>query len=218
MINMKKITGAIIFTLVVFLSGINIVAQEVSQERAELDSLVTRMFQAIDKKDYDIIFDMSHPAIFDIASREMLLLAIKATFEGNEEFAVEIDKGIPNYKLSPVYKDESEEENGRLYAFASYNMGMVMTFKQQEFDEEAKEMMHGVFATQGMDVTFTSNNTLHIIKKNSLTILLRDIDTEGKWVMINYDPDSPFFYNVLPKSIIKSARAYNQELMLDSKE
>jgi len=212
MINMRKyIAISLVFWFLTTVLSIN--AQEVIEQDEQLESAVLRMFKAVDELDYDTIFDMSHPAIFEIAPKESLVEVFKTTFEGNEDFSMAIEKGIPEYNISSIYKQDDQS-----YAFVDYTMKMTMSFKKQEFDEEGKKMMSKVMEAQGMKVSFISDSDLKIVMENVLTILLQGTETNNKWVMINYQPDSPLFYNVLSKDIIEKARSYHQELLLNSKE
>ena len=65
-------------------------------------------------------------------------------------------------------------ENNLEYAFVSYDMRMKMTFNNQEFDDESKEMMTSMMKAQGMDITFISNSTMDVLLKDSLTIMLKE--------------------------------------------
>ncbi len=44
-----------------------------------------------------------------------------------------------------------------------------------------------------MDINFVSNNLINVLMNDMLTVLMEDNDTKGKWVMINYDPNSHCF-------------------------
>lgn len=180
-----------------------------------IDGLAKKMFVDLNNLDYDAILDMMHPKVFDIAPKDQMKTLIKSTFEGNEEFAVEIPKEIPDYKVSKVFIGQ---ENNLEYAFVSYDMNMKMTFNNQEFDDEGKEMMTGIMKSQGMEVDFVSNNAMKVLMKDRMTILLKEDATKNKWVMINYDPDSPMFYQILSTELLEKAKEYNQNLLLESKK
>ncbi|WP_299886655.1 hypothetical protein [uncultured Lacinutrix sp.] len=181
----------------------------------ELDSLAVKMFKTINDKDYNSILEMTHPKVFDIVPKETMATVLKSTFEGNEEFSIDMPKEIPQYKISSVYKDI---DNNSDYAFLSYDLKMTMSFNNQEFDEESKEMMKNMMLMKGMEAEFISNNTLKVLMLNRLTILVKDKATNNKWVMVNYDPDSPLFFKILSVNIIEKAKEYNQGLMIESKK
>ncbi len=192
-------------------------SQEVAQVSAiePLNALVKKMFVDINNKDYDAVLDMTHPKVFEIVPKAQMKTMFVSMFEGNGQFSVEIPKTIPDYKLSEVFKGK---EDSLAYAFTSYDMGMKMTFHDQEYDEESKKMMKAIMKTKGMDVDFISNNAMNVMMYDRVTILIKDNDTANKWVMINYDPDAPLFYNVVPTEVMEKAKTYKQDLMLARKK
>lgn len=189
-------------------------AQETVNTR-EVETVAHKMFVDLNNLDYDAILDMTHPKVFDLVSKEQMKTLFMSMFEGNDEFSVEIPKTIPDYKVSDVYKGK---ENNLEYAFVSYDMSMKMTFNNQEFDDEGKEMMINMMKVQGMDVAFLSNSTMDVLMRDRVTILLKEDATENNWVMINYDPDSPITYQLLSTDLLEKTKQYRQNLLLDSKK
>lgn len=181
----------------------------------DLDAIAKQMFIDVNDKNYDAILNMTHPKVFDMVPKETMKTVIKSMFEGNEQFLIEIPSEIPEYKLSEVFKGS---DNNLEYSFVSYDMKMNMTFNDQEFDDEAKKTMTSMMSAQGMEVEFISNKTLKVLMKDSMTILLKEDATDNKWVMINYDPDSPLFYQILSKDVLEKAKNYKQDLMLQRKK
>ncbi|WP_406683553.1 hypothetical protein N1F78_12800 [Seonamhaeicola sp. MEBiC1930] len=195
------------------LGSVNVISSQNSSK--DLSVLVDKMFSDVINKDFESLLDMTHPKVYDILPRAKMLSVIKMMFEGNEEYSIETAKEAPEYVVSEIYKGKS---NNLEYAFVSYDMDMKMTFKSQEFDDEAIKMMTTMMKAQGMDVEFVSSNTLEAIVKNSMTILLKEDATEGKWVLLNYDADSPLFYQVVSSDLVEKAKKYKQDLMLVSKK
>ncbi|TCP26899.1 hypothetical protein EV195_102241 [Tenacibaculum skagerrakense] len=187
----------------------------VSSFSQEINEIANKMFVDMNNRDYDAILDMTHPKVFDIVPKEQMKAVLKSTFEGSNEYSIDIPKQIPEFKVSKVYK---EEKDNLSYAFITYNMSMTMTFHQQTFDAQTKEMMKGVMQAKDMDVTFTSDSSMSVLMNNRMTIIMKDTATENKWVMINYDPDSPLFYKILPSTLLETAKVYKQEIMLESKK
>ena len=197
------------------LINIQIFAQTSNNTQKHVDSLANKMFVDMNNRDYDAILDMMHPKAFEMAPRESLKGIFKSTFEGNEEFAINIPKIIPKYKLSEIFKSD---KNNLEYAFVSYDMKMNMTFHKQEFDDESKKMMITMMKAKDMDVTFLTNNNLDILMNDRVTVILRDDSTKNKWVMVNYDPDSPLFYQIVPEGLLETAKTYKQNLMAERKK
>lgn len=191
-----------------------------SQERMNsnddkvLDSLVIQMFTNMNNKDYDAILDSTHPKVFELIPKESMKDVLKSMFEGNEDLIIELPKLNPEYKLTQIYKGENNLE----YAFVSYDLNTKMTFPNQEFDDETKQIMFSSMKAKGFDIEFTSNNSMDVLIKNSMTIIIRENATNYKWAMVNYNPDSPLFYQILPSEVMEKAREHKQNLMLESKK
>lgn len=208
----------IIKTLIVTLFLVTGFAELYAQDdkaSQELDTIAIKIFESVNNKDFDTLLDMTYPKLFEIVPKESMLPIIKSMFEGNDEFAIEIPNEIPNYKLSDVYKDEETKAD---YAFLSYDLKMKMTFNNKTFSDEQKETMKKMMKIQGMDVEFLSTNTLNVLMKDRLIIFIKDNSTNKSWKTLNYDPDSPIFFQILSVEILENAKAYNQNLMLESKK
>jgi|GEM_PF-928513 len=190
-------------------------AQENQKSKKIVDSLALKMFVDTNNRDYDAIVDMMHPKVFDLVSKDIMKSTMRSMFEGTEEFSIDLPKQLPNYLISEIYTEKSRSLE---YAFVSYDLRMSMTFNEAEFDDEGKSMMKSMMQAKGMDIDFISDNTLKILMKDRTTILMQDNDTNNKWVMINYDPDSPLTYQVLPTSLLEKAKEFQQNLMLKRKK
>lgn len=197
-----------LFTL---LFSLLVTAQSAEQQKILADSQA--FMELYDKKDYNKILDMSHPALLEKFDRKMLLSAFKTIFEGNEDFSISIDKiDRKSYKISDVYAD-----GGTNYAFVDYPMAMTMVFKGKALDEETKKMMVNMMAVQGMEATFTGTNTL-AIKKHAMMVALKDASTKNEWKYVNHDTSSPMYTMIVPTEIIKKANSYYENLLLKDKQ
>lgn len=135
----KKILKSTLNVLMAFVLFSSCYAQEVNEVEKKLDSVALKMFENVNERDYDAIMEMTHPKVFDLVPKEMMVNVFKSMFEGNEEFTIDIPKVVPEYHLSEIFKDE---ENDGAFAFVHYDMEMSMTFhKKEEYDDESKEMM-----------------------------------------------------------------------------
>lgn len=212
----KKIYKILFFCFLLFgFTSKNYAQEHVNTDLKHVDSLAQKMFVDVNNRDFDAILDMTHPKVFEILPKESMKSVIKTMFEGNEDFSIDIPKIVPKYKLSELFKSE---ENHLKYVFVSYDMNMKMTFNKQEFNDESKQMMISMMAAKGMDVAFISNNTMDVLMKDTMTIILKDDATNDKWVMVNYDPDSPLFYQILSSNLMEKAKDYKQDLMLERKK
>lgn len=214
---LKKTTNfkIVLISIIFLVSNLNIFAQSKENVLKLVDSMALKMFKDMNNRDYDAILDMTHPKVFEIVPKESMKGIFKSMFEGNEDFSIEIPQTIPKYKISEIFEIETDTLK---YAFVSYDMEMNMTFNKQEFDEASKETMVAMMKTKGIDVDFVSDNTLAMLMRDRMTIILKDNSTNDKWVMINYDPDSPLFYQIVSSSLLEKAKEYNQSLMLQSKK
>ena len=203
-------------TVLFLFIGINIFAQTTQEKDiAKINELAIKMFEYTNDRNFDELLEMSHPKLFELVTKDQMKMVLKSTFEGNEEFSIDIPKMKPVYKLSEIFEAEKDSIK---YAFISYDMNMSMTFNNQEFDDQAKKMMTLAMQSKGMDVNFTSSNSLDMFLKDVITIALKDKETENKWVIINYDVDSPITYEILKTPVLESVKVYKENLMLESKK
>ena len=170
--NKENLMRTIFIAMVFFTLILPCTAQDTDKVVIELDSVALKMFKNVNDRDYEGIMDMTHPKVFDLVPKDMMITVYKSMFEGNEEFTIDIPKIVPEYKISEVFKDE---DNNTDYAFVSYDMPMSMTFHKEEgFDDDGKELMINAMKMQGLEGKFVSDNTIEILKPNAIAIMLKD--------------------------------------------
>lgn len=201
----------IVFVLVfVLLSFSNVLAQ-----REALVQLSDQMFEKTNERDFDALLDMTYPKIYDIVPKETMKNLFVSMFQGTEEVTIDIPKMTPKYILSENFKDDKSNTN---FAFLTYDMQMTMTFKTQEFDDDSKEMMVKMMKAQGMDASFESNSKANVNAPDRMVIFISDELTNNEWKLLNYDPTSPIFSQLLPIDILEKAKNYHQNILLESKK
>lgn len=181
----------------------------------ELEGIALKMFIDTNNKDYDAILEMTHPKVFDLVSKEDMLGVLQSMFEGTEEMSIAISDEIPEFEVTEVFEDTEHNSD---FAFVIYDLNMSMTFHQESFDDETKEMMIKMMKLQNMDVEFISDNSMNVFMPNRMTILINDESTKNKWAMINYDPSSPIFFQLLSAPVLEKAKNYYQDLMIENKK
>lgn len=195
---------ALMFSLV-------LTAQTAEQQKILAESQA--FMELYDKKDYNKILEMSHPALLEKFDKQVLLSAFKTIFEGNEEFSIGIDKVAKDaYNISDIYTDGSTR-----YAFVDYPMSMSMVFKGKPLDEDTKKMMVSMMEAQGMKATFTDAQTVNI-KKHAMMVAINDASTKNQWKYVNHDANSPMYTMIVPKEIIKKANSYYGDLLLKDQD
>ena len=201
-----------LLTLVVAFVMTNIVFAQGTYD-TKVKEMAKKMFVDMNNKDYESILNMSHPKLFEVASREQIITMFKSMLEGNNDFVIELPGTIPEYKVSKVIEKDSSA-----FAFVSYDLKMKMTFKNQSFDDEAKKGMQSMMGLRGMEVDFVSDNTLDVLMKDQITILLKDETTKQQWAMVNYDPDSPLMGMFLSSSVLEEAKKYREDMTIARKK
>ncbi len=211
---MRKSIFKIALSSVFVLFSFQLIAQNTNVPKG-VHTVTKQMFSYVNAKNYDGILEISYPKIFEILPKKQMKLVFKSTFEGDEDFKLEIPKIKPVYKVSKLYKDSKENLQ---FAFVSYDMSMNMTFHNQEFDEDGKKMMTNIMKAKGMDVTFTADNAMNVKMNDRVNIVIKDEFTNNQWRILNYDPDSPLFYQIIPTKVLEEAKAYRQDLLLERKK
>ncbi len=183
--------------------------------KALINDLALEMFEDTVNKNFEAIINRTHPKVFEFAPKEMMISLFESMFNGGEGFKIDIPNEIPAYKISDIYEGK---EGNLTFAFVSYDMKMNMTFIDESFDDEGKEMMVAMMNSQGLDVEFISDNTMKVLQKDQITVFLKEEATNNKWVLINYDTSSPIYSKVLSAELIEQAEAYKQSLTFQSKK
>lgn len=211
-INIKmKYLKLLILTLI-FCLNLQSFAQSNSSEIKEIKTIADAMLNDVATKNYDALIDKMHPKVFSIVPKESLKEIFKSTFEGNGAVSIDLPEEKPDFKVSEIFSVNDTLS----YAFISYDMNMKMTFNDQEFDEASQDIMKNIMKAKGMEVNFISSNTLDVFANNSMTIALKDKESNNQWSVLNYDPDSPLVYQILPSELLEKAKEYKQNLMLES--
>lgn len=167
------------------------------------------ILNAMDSKSYDVILDLTHPALYKIVDREMLKGAFKQIFEGNGELKIEILKN-PNaqFTVSDIMKTK---DNASEYAFVTYPISMKMTYLKNSFEPSQYATMEDIFKQQGMNAKFLSKNEMEV-SKLSLSIAVKDASTNNQWKYVNYEPNNMMFASIIPEEIMNKAKEYNTQL------
>ncbi|SMC52910.1 hypothetical protein [Moheibacter sediminis] len=197
----------------IFLISFAVTAQQKDKEQILKDS--KSFITALEKKDYNHFLDLMYPTIFEYVNKEKFLELIKSVYEGNDEYSIEIiDAEKIKFTASDVFTDVPETK----YAFVSYPLSMKMIFLDQSFkDEEEKKMMKGLMELQGMKVEFINDNTIKI-EMQSMTIAINDKVTGNKWKYLNHEEDNPHRTMFVSATILKKAKDYYYDFILNQKE
>lgn len=204
---MKKL----IFLCLFICSGF-MLAQSVEQKKILEDS---KAFMSLfEKKDYEGMLDLTHPAIFEKIDRKMMADSFSSLLEGNDEFKIEMvdaDKNI--FSVSDVFTTQDNTK----YAFSTYLMQMKMIFLKETFDEEKKKMMISLMEAQGIKARFLNDTTLEM-SKQSMILALNDKSTGNTWKYLNYDEANPLYISIVPVEVMKKAKEYYANLLIKQRE
>lgn len=167
-----------------------------------------------EKKDYEGMMDLTHPAIFEKIDRKILTDTFNKMFEGNDEFKMELlSSNNDVFNVSDIF---TAQDNTK-YAFSTYPMKMKMIFLKEKFDEEKKKMMVGLMEAQGMNAKFINDTTLEM-SKLSMILALNDKTTGNIWKYLNYDEANPLYISIVPVEVMKKAKEYYANLLIKQKE
>ena len=167
-----------------------------------------------EKKDYEGMMDLTHPAIFEKIDRKIMRDTFNKLFEGNDEFKMELmSTNNDVFNVSDIY---TAQDNTK-YAFSTYPMKMKMIFLKEKFDEEKKKMMVGLMEAQGMNAKFINDTTLEM-SKLSMILALNDKTIGNIWKYLNYDEANPLYISIVPVEVMKKAKEYYANLLIKQKE
>lgn len=203
---MKKVVGVLILFLCFQISSCK---NESEKDLKVVEELFKSMLTATKNKDYDFFIETTHPKVFETDSKEQSIKYMKSVFEGNENFSIVMFyNGIPSYNLSEVYNDD---ENKLKYAFVSYDSHTKMIFHKQKFDEVSKKNTISAMKKQGMDAEFISDNTINILMRNRVSVIMKNNETNNKWIIVNYEPGKTSS-KILSHGLLNKTKKYLQKL------
>jgi hypothetical protein len=161
---------------------------------------------AMEKLNFEHFMDMTYPPVFEIYDREEFKQSMQEAFEGNDEMRLEfVELSDTDAKLSQVFELSNPKTK---YAFITYPTKMKMTFLNQSFDEDMKQMMIMMMQSEMMKIEFLNSNTLMMDQK-SMMIAINDAKTKKKWKYLNYDTEMDMS-DLIPEKIINDANNYYQ--------
>ena len=98
-------------------------------------------------------------------------------------------------------------------------------FALKEIDSVSKTMFQSVIDKDfDLLLEMTYSKIYDIIPKDMMLQAIKSIfegndeNTKNTWKTIRYDSDSPMFYQILPAEIIKHAKTYKEDLMIESSQ
>ncbi len=204
---MKTIISLLLISLMLGVSN----AQ--NKDLEEIKTLTDNILQATYASDWDKVLEYTYPKIFELAPKEQVKEIIKQTFEGNDQFTIDLGKEIPVYTVSKLFNVDSVS-----YAFVTYPLELTMTFAKP-LNEEQISMMKNGFEQAGMDSEFLSDEVIKVRKAHSIMVVLKDSYTDGAYKGYNYDPSNPFNGMIFNENIMKDAENLSKDLEeYDAKE
>lgn len=200
----------LLFFCSLFLS-VTFYAQNSDQKQILSDSKA--LVEYMQMRDYDKMLDLTHPEMLKKFKKEDIVTLLKTTLEGNGLFKIELD-AVPDsqIRVSEIFTSG----NGGRYAFVTYPISMKMTFAEQKFDAEQKNLMSSMMAAEGLEVTFLNDQSL-LTKTTSLSVALKDKTTGNKWKYVNQNAKNPLYNSIVSAEIREKAAEYREIASKNSK-
>lgn len=203
---MKKI----FFIVLLLISGF-VLAQSAEQRKILADT--QSFLDLFQKKDYEGIINMTHPAVVEKFDKQTMIAGFKNVLEGNEAYKIELKNADKNaINVSDIFKTKETE-----YAFATYPITMIVTFMNEKLDEAKQEAVKSVMKSKGMNPKFLNDNTLEMAKQ-SMVIALKDKSTGNQWKYLNYDESNMMLLFVVPVDAMAKAKEYYANFLNKQKE
>ena len=177
-----------------------------AQQDTALVNRINQMLTLTQKKDVEKIMDYTYPKLFQIAPRELMIAALKETYD-SEEFSIEIDS-IKVLTIFPVFVVEDTS-----YVKVRYTMLMRMKYKQplDTSDMESKNMLVSM-----LEQKYGEGNVRFDAVANSLNISMKpDMvgikdKTSNTWTFANLDDDNPALLEMLFSQAVRDKlKQYN---------
>ena len=169
-------------------------AQSVDEIEPQIEELIAHSVEG----NYEKVLDFTHPKLFEIASREMMIQLFEQGFN-NDKFEIKILPVEADIDISEVQTIEGEK-----YALISYNNALSMHFKDDSnLNKNFEDMLKLTYPNA--EIEFREENNTYLINTRSKMLAISDEFTDGKWKYLNVnEQDKNLMQMLLKESVIKA--------------
>lgn len=153
-----------------------------AQDKKSLETQAADLLMLTKSNQYEKLLDYTHPGIYQYATKEQMLEAMRTMMKG-PDYTVKIKDVAPNFKFGEIIKIA-----GASYALVHYDLVTEMTFDKPILPEKKEEMLNAL--KSGMDtenVTIDTATRTVTIGKNVEMVAVYSTATNGHWVFVNND-------------------------------
>lgn len=153
-----------------------------AQDKKSLETQAADLLMLTKSNRYEKLLDYTHPGIYQYATKEQMLEAMRTMMKG-PDYTVKIKDVAPNFKFGEIIKIA-----GASYALVHYDLVTEMTFDKPILPEKKEEMLNVL--KSGMDtenVTIDTATRTVTIGKNVEMVAVYSTATNGHWVFVNND-------------------------------
>ena len=151
------------------------------QEKDDLIEQFTRdlerNIEASNNKNWDVVFDMSYPKLFDLATKEELIVVFKSLFETFKDFQILLASNVRHSYPIIDYEDDK-------FTKFSYDQKMIFTFYNSD---DLDNSLPGFMQQFGEDNIETFRNTNSIAVNSEASMLAVLEENVSKWTYLNWD-------------------------------
>jgi len=177
----------ILFTLALLIC-FNLFSQSTSGIRSTFSSDLNNFYQYTADRDYDKLFDLMNPGMFNLASREQLAQVFEMTFD-EKVSGMKFNLGLPNItNISDRFNFD-----GYKYFMIYYTSTMEMQILSKEFlsnIENIKVVFENQYSELSDSFEFDSKTNTFIIKGLQQTMIASAETNSDNWKYVEYKTDT----------------------------
>ncbi len=153
-----------------------------AQDKKSLETQAADLLMLTKTNQYEKLLDYTHPGIFQYATKEQMLEAMRTMMKG-PNYTVKIKDVAPNFKFSEIFTIA-----GASYARVNYDMITEMTFEKPLPPQKKEEMINILKSSMDTEnVTIDTATRTATIGKNIEMVAVFSTATNGHWVFVNND-------------------------------
>jgi len=176
----------ILFTLTLLIS-FNLFSQSSSDLKIKFGNDLNKFFEFTTDRDYDELFDLMNPGMFNLASKEQLAQVFEMTFD-EKVSGMKFDLG------TPIITDISErfDFEGYKYFMVYYSSTMKIQIVSEEYISNIENLKY-VFETQYSEITdsfeFDSQTNTFTFRGLKQSMIASSQSNSDNWKYIEYKTD-----------------------------
>ena len=154
-----------------------------------------RTTEASNNKDWDVVFDITYPKLFDMASKEQLVKVFESVFDVYKDFQLKPSNIIDIY---PIVNYEGDQ-----FTRFFYDNEVIFTFYNTDDLDNTLPVFIDEYGEDNVKA-FRNTNSISIKMKSSQLAVLQENSSE--WKYLEWQEETFKQYDIIPVSVLEKLK------------